>query len=89
MPSSYTLGRRYEAMIKKLVTSGRYASASEVLRDGLRLIEEREQIRAAKLSHLKRAIKEGLASGPSEPLDMTAIKREARAVKSKTARRVA
>jgi antitoxin ParD1/3/4 len=89
MPSSYTLGGRYEAMIRKLVTSGRYASASEVVRDGLRLIEEREQVRAAKLSNLKRAIKEGLTSGPSEPLDMNAIKREARAAKSKTARRVA
>jgi len=89
MPSSYTLGSRYEAMIRKLVTSGRYASASEVVRDGLRLIEEREQIRAAKLANLKRAIKEGLASGPSEPLDMAAIKREARAAKSKLPRRVA
>jgi antitoxin ParD1/3/4 len=89
MPSSYTLGGRYEALIKKLVTSGRYASASEVLRDGLRLVEEREQIRAAKLSNLKRAIKEGLASGPSEPLDMAEIKRGARVARSKPAGRAA
>ena len=34
MPSSYTLGDRFEGFVKQLVASGRYASASEVLRDG-------------------------------------------------------
>ena len=49
MPSSYTIGRHYEGLVQELVTSGLYASASEVLRYGLRMIEEREQIRKAKL----------------------------------------
>jgi Bacterial antitoxin of ParD toxin-antitoxin type II system and RHH len=34
MPSSYTLGARFEAFVKELVASGRYNSASEVGRDG-------------------------------------------------------
>jgi antitoxin ParD1/3/4 len=78
MPSSYTLGRHYERFIKKLVDSGRYASASEVMRDSLRILEEREKMREAKLEALRRDIASGLASGPAEPLDMEAIKTEAR-----------
>ena len=68
MPSSYSIGDHYEAFAKELVASGRYASVSEVLRDGLRLMEEREALRAWKLDQLKKAIQEGLES-PSEPLE--------------------
>ncbi|MCJ2013227.1 type II toxin-antitoxin system ParD family antitoxin [Methylobacterium sp. J-076] len=78
MPSSYTLGSHYERFVRELVASGRYASASEVMRDGLRLVEEREQIRAAKLDALRRDIREGLDSGALETLDMAAIKAEGR-----------
>ncbi len=78
MPSSYTLGDHYERFVRDLVASGRYASASEVMRDGLRLVEEREQTRAAKLDALRRDIREGLDSGPSEPHDMDSVKTEAR-----------
>ena len=67
MPSSYTLGDHYERFVKGLVESGRYASASEVMRDGLRLVEKREQMRAAKLEALRRDIRDGLDSGPVEP----------------------
>jgi antitoxin ParD1/3/4 len=45
MPSSYTIGEHYEAFVRALVDSGRYASASEVLRDSLRLLEERAWVR--------------------------------------------
>lgn len=77
MPSSYTLGAHFEAFVRSLVESGRYASASEVMRDGLRLVEEREQAREAKLAALRRDIEEGLI-GPFEPLDFEEIKREGR-----------
>lgn len=69
MPSSYSLGDHYEAFAKQLVASGRYASVSEVLRDGLRLMEEREALRAWKLNELRKAIQEGLDSGPAEPME--------------------
>lgn len=65
MPSSYTIGEHYEKMARELVASGRYASISEVLRDGLRLLEEREALRAWKLAELKKAIQEG-EEGPFE-----------------------
>ncbi|MNR45765.1 Antitoxin ParD1 [compost metagenome] len=67
MPSSYSIGDHYEAFAKELVASGRYASVSEVLRDGLRLMEEREALRAWKLAELRKAIQEGLDSGTAEP----------------------
>lgn len=63
MPSSYTLGEHYEKFVRELVSSGRYSSASEVLRDGLRLLEDREKERAAKLEWLRNAIQEGIDSG--------------------------
>lgn len=88
MPSSYTLGAHYEAFVRSLVQSGRYVSASEVMRDGLRLIEEREQQRDAKLAALRRDIEEGLASGPPEALDIEAIKREARELRATRERAV-
>jgi antitoxin ParD1/3/4 len=80
MPSSYTIGRHYEEMLRELVASGRYASASEVLRDGLRLVEEREQMRNAKLEALREAMREGLDSGEAEPFDVESIIAEARAL---------
>ena len=79
MPSSYTLGEHYESFIKSLVLSGRYATASEVVRDSLRLMEERVAARAAKLGALRADIEEGLNSGPSEILDMKEIRAAARA----------
>jgi antitoxin ParD1/3/4 len=78
MPSSYTLGAHYERFINSLVESGRYASASEVVRDGLRLMEAREKAREAKLTALRRDIAEGFASGPAERHDMEQVKAEAR-----------
>jgi antitoxin ParD1/3/4 len=80
MPSSYSIGDHYEAFAKKLVASGRYASVSEVLRDGLRLMEEREALREWKLNELKKAIQEGIDSGFSEYTDSEDIKSEGRRI---------
>ena len=66
MPSSYTLGARFESLVKELVASGRYNNASEVVRDGLRLLEDREKLREIKLAELRRLAEEGRLSGLSE-----------------------
>ena len=69
-----------------MVRSGRYASASEVMRDGLRLLEEREKIREAKLASLRSDIQAGVESGAAEPLDMQEIKASARQERAQVAR---
>lgn len=45
-----------EALIGRLVESGRYQNASEVLREGLRLVEQRESENALRLTALRRAV---------------------------------
>jgi len=55
------LTERHEKVISKLVASGRYQNASEVLREGLRLIEERDSRDAAKLKILREAARAGFA----------------------------
>lgn len=63
MPSSYAIGEHFEQFIRKQIEGGRYASASEVVRDALRLLEQEEQRRLAALNALREEIKKGLASG--------------------------
>ena len=67
MPSSYVIGKHFEAFIKAQIQRGRYASASEVIRDGLRALEEREALRALKLDALRAEIERGVASGSGIP----------------------
>lgn len=69
MPSGYDLGPHYEQFVRELISSGRYASASDVMRDGLRLIEEREDQRKARLEALKADIRKGMESGPGIAAD--------------------
>lgn len=65
--------------VAQKVASGDYNNASEVIREALRLLKERDLIREAKLRDLRAAFEEGMNSGEAELLDMTEIKRKARA----------
>jgi antitoxin ParD1/3/4 len=69
MPSSYVVGEHFEAFIKSQIQQGRYASASEVIRDGLRTLEEREKFRTMKLEALRAEIQKGTDSGPGIPAE--------------------
>ena len=63
--TSVTLGDHFEQIIDRSIESGRYASASEVIRAGLRMIDEREQ----KIKLLRDAIEAGEKSGYIENFD--------------------
>jgi antitoxin ParD1/3/4 len=57
MPISADLGSKLEKYVSSLVASGRYNSKSEVIREGIRLVQERE----ARFKVLDKAIARGLA----------------------------
>jgi antitoxin ParD1/3/4 len=67
--TSISLGAHFATFIENEVAKGRYASASEVVRASLRLLEERE----ARLEAVRAALNEGEASGPSEAFDFDAF----------------
>jgi antitoxin ParD1/3/4 len=72
--TSIVLGDHFDQFISAQLQNGRYGSASEVVRQGLRLLEEHEQ----KVAALRQALIEGENSGTSTPLDMKDIIREAK-----------
>jgi antitoxin ParD1/3/4 len=67
--TSVSLGDHFADFIESQVAAGRYASASDVVRAGLRLLEDQE----AKLTALRAALVEGEQSGPSTPFDFDAF----------------
>ena len=69
MPSSYVIGAHYESFIKEQIQQGRYATASEVVRDGLRALEDCEKLRAVKLEVLRTEIQRGADSGAGIPAE--------------------
>ncbi|MGO8974714.1 MAG: type II toxin-antitoxin system ParD family antitoxin [Steroidobacteraceae bacterium] len=68
-----------EDLVRQKVASGMYTSASEVVREALRLMDEKDRLLGAKLDQLRQDIREGLESGPATPWDPEEIKREGRA----------
>ena len=78
MTMNVNLSPQLEAMVKAKVASGRYTSASEVVREALRLMEQQDQLRLLQFEQLRRDIQDGLASGEAEVWNPKAIKAEGR-----------
>jgi antitoxin ParD1/3/4 len=70
-----SIGRRWEDFVDRVVRDGRYGSASEVVREGLRLVEERE----AKLEALRQTVEASLAEGGALGQDEVSATLSARA----------
>jgi antitoxin ParD1/3/4 len=71
-----TLPSEFDELIRRRVESGRYGSAPEVVSDALRLLEERDRLRAGQMAELRRKVRVGLDQldrGESAPLDLDGI----------------
>jgi len=80
-PMNVHLGDAFDRFVAALIRSGQYHTQSEVIRDGLRLLKEREDLKAARLDQLKRQIAIGLDQlerGQVAKLDVAAIKAKGR-----------
>jgi len=76
-----SLTPQLENYLKQKVAQGMYNSVSEVVREALRLLEERDAIQKVKLEVLRQDIQQGLESLDNEqakPLDMKSIKAKGR-----------
>jgi len=69
MPTSVALGSHFETFVRGQVEGGRFNNASEVVRAGLRLLEETEQRKQLELEALRAEIHAGRTSGPRKNAD--------------------
>jgi antitoxin ParD1/3/4 len=84
MALNVSLPMELEARVREHVASGLYGSASEVIREALRLFEAYQSVQQSSLAALKADINQGMAdvkSGHVTRMDMAAIKAKGRALK--------
>ena len=81
MSMNVSLPPELEARVRQRVESGMYGSASEVIREALRLFDAYEQIKMAKLDSLRQDIAKGLndaANGRAKEIDFASLKQQGR-----------
>ncbi len=78
MTMNINLTPQLEELVREKVSSGLYNSASEVVREALRLMEAQDQMRAIKLKQLRRDLREGLESGPATQWNAEEVRRAGR-----------
>ncbi len=84
MALNISLPMQLEARVRAHVTSGLYGSASEVIREALRLFEAYQSVQQSSLAALKADIDQGMAdvkAGRVSKMDMAAIKAQGRTLK--------
>jgi antitoxin ParD1/3/4 len=79
MGMNINLTPHLEKLVREKIASGLYTSASEVVREALRLMGEKDQLHVAKLDQLRQDIRQGLDSGPATEWDPEEIKSQGRA----------
>lgn len=82
MTMNVNLSPQLDEMVRQKVASGLYTSASEVVREALRLMEQQDCIHAAKLEQLRHDIRDGIDSGDSTLWDTEEIKQEGRKIRA-------
>ena len=76
--TSFILGDYFEGLVAEEVASGHYSNASEVMRESLRLFDERRKERNAKIEALRTIMIRSEESGNAEPFDLDRIKANVR-----------
>jgi antitoxin ParD1/3/4 len=64
--------------VRAAIDAGEYASTGEIMREALRLWEDRRFLREREIARIRKACEEGVASGNAGPLDVEQIKRDGR-----------
>jgi antitoxin ParD1/3/4 len=82
MGMNVNLTPHLEELVRQKVESGLYTSASEVVREALRLMDEKDRLRQARLDQLRKDIHEGMESGVPKPWDAEQVKRDGRALRA-------
>lgn len=85
MPTSVALGEHFEDFVKRQLASGSYNNASEVVRAGLRLLEDEQRRKTIELKALRAALKAGIDSGAGHDADAVFDRLEAK-YRAKSAR---
>jgi antitoxin ParD1/3/4 len=80
MTLNINLTPQLEKLVRQKVESGRYNSASEVVREALRLMETQNELHALQLERLRRDIRQGLESGPPRRWSVAEMKRQGRKI---------
>lgn len=87
MPTSVALGDHFEEFIKKQLDSGRFNNASEVVRAGLRLLEDEQKLRELRHRELRAAIREGIESDDAGSVEDVVARNRARRGKGRIAKK--
>ena len=82
MGMNVNLTPQLEDLVRVKVSSGMYTSASEVVREALRLMDEQDRLRQVKIEDLRREVRQGIDSGAGEPWNASAAKSKARATRA-------
>lgn len=78
MTLNINLTPQLEKLVRQKVDSGRYNSASEVVREALRLMERQNELYALQLERLRSDIRQSLESGPARPWSAAEMRRQGR-----------
>ena len=87
MPTSVALGSHFEEFVKKQLESGRFNNVSEVVRAGLRLLEDEDKLRQLRHRELRAAIQQGIDSGDAGSVEEVVARNRARRSKSRASKK--
>jgi antitoxin ParD1/3/4 len=87
MPTSVALGTHVEEFVRKQLESGRFNNVSEVVRAGLRLLEDEQRLRDIRHRDLRAAIREGIESEDAGTIMEVVARNRARRKKGKTSKK--